>query len=114
MLNRAMKTAFLLSNLIAFGLLGLAPAAMAQTPGADDLSGDANSNEVFSGSDVNFYDLIHQAGRNSSGVSAADFSRQQQRRIPNAVEDFRQRQQEVLSGESATETDTAETLDIEL
>ena len=84
-------------------LLTLAPAALAQTAAPEGLSGDSNSNEVFSGSGVNFYDLIHQAGRASA--NPVDFNRQQQRRIPNAVEDFRQRQQEALRQEAEAETD---------
>lgn len=83
-------------------LLTLAPAALAQSAGPDGLSGDSNSNEVFSGSGVDFYDLIHSAGR--LNTNPADFNRQQQRRLPGAIEDFRLRQQEALQQEASEGT----------
>lgn len=96
-----MKLFFL--TLLSLGVF--APAMLAQTAAPDGLSGDSSSNEVFSGSGVDFYDLVHRAGRGT--VSPTDFSRQQQRRIPNAVEDFRLRQQDALqqqaTGESAVD-----------
>ncbi|MEO1589853.1 MAG: hypothetical protein AAFU71_01040 [Cyanobacteria bacterium J06632_22] len=88
-----------------FGLLAIAPTALAQSAAPDGLSGDSSNTEVFSGSGVDFYDLIHQAGR--LNTNPADFNRQQQRRIPNAVEDFRQRQEEAIRQETTADA-TAE------
>jgi len=93
-------------TLTLLGLLAAAPAALAQSAGPDGLSGDASNNEVFSGSGVDFFDLVHQAG--SLNVNPVDFSRQQQRRIPNTVEDFRQRQQEAIRQQASEATPEAD------
>ncbi|MEM7793173.1 MAG: hypothetical protein AAF579_01810 [Cyanobacteria bacterium P01_C01_bin.118] len=93
-------------------LFGLATApALAQTNGGfDDLSGDADSNEVFGGSGVSLTDIMGNL-RRADGISAGEYSQRSDRNIDEAAEDFRQRQQEALEaqqGTAASETPVVE------
>lgn len=91
-------------------VLGLATVpALAQTnAGFDDLSGDADSNEVFSGSGVSLTDLIGNT-RRADGLSTGEFSQKSDRNIDEAATDFRRRQQEALDAQQgATVTPVVE------
>ena len=78
-------------------ILGLATApALAQTNGGfDDLSGDADSNEVFSGSGLSLTDIMGGLGR-ADALSSGEFNQKTDRNIDEAAADFRQRQQEAI------------------
>lgn len=88
-------------------LLGLLAApALAQTNGGfDDLSGDADSNEVFGGSGVSLTDLMGNI-RRSGGITQGEYSQRSDRNIDEATEDFRQRQQEALEVQEGTAVET--------
>jgi hypothetical protein len=91
---------FRLSGLaIVFASALAAPAALAQTPApVDPLEGlrtQETGNEIFSGSGIDFNDLIHQANR-AGGINAEEFNRIQQRQITNEAESFRQRRQAAI------------------
>ncbi|MEL6332139.1 MAG: hypothetical protein AAFU84_07020 [Cyanobacteria bacterium J06633_23] len=99
---RILKNA--LASITGLGLaLSLAAVpALAQTNGGfDDLSGDADNNEVFGGSGVSLTDLMSNA-RRADGLSSDEFSRKTDRNIDSAAADFRQRQQEALEAEQGT------------
>ncbi|MEM9163949.1 MAG: hypothetical protein AAGC54_12885 [Cyanobacteria bacterium P01_F01_bin.4] len=87
--------------------LAAAPAALAQnTDRASDLFSDDNeaqSGEVFSGSGIDFGDLIHRANR-AGGLSDADYRQQQERNFNEATADYLQRRQEVLQPPSVDTT----------
>ena len=90
--------------------LGLATSpAWAQTNGGfDDLSGDADSNEVFGGSGLSLTDIMGNL-RRADSLSADEFGRKSDRNIDEAATDFRRRQQEALESEpSAVETPVVE------
>ncbi|MEM6252755.1 MAG: hypothetical protein AAF821_07525 [Cyanobacteria bacterium P01_D01_bin.156] len=90
--------------------LGLVTApVMAQVNGGfDDLSGDVNSNEVFSGSDLSLTDIIGNL-RRADGLSTGEFSRKSDRNINEAASDFRRRQQEAIDAQpSVTDTPVVE------
>ena len=91
---RPVKSA--LATLTGFGLfLSLAslPAAAQIDGGFDDLSGDADSNEIFSGSGVSLGDLINRTSR-GGGMTSGDFSKKTDRNISEAAADFHRRSQE--------------------
>ncbi|MEO0432993.1 MAG: hypothetical protein AAF151_15005 [Cyanobacteria bacterium J06656_5] len=105
---RILKNA--LASITGLGLaLGLAAVpALAQTNGGfDDLSGDADNNEVFGGSGVSLTDLMSNA-RRADGLSSDEFSRKSDRNIDSAAADFRQRQQEALDAEPGAAASTPE------
>ncbi|MEM8808040.1 MAG: hypothetical protein AAGF01_18630 [Cyanobacteria bacterium P01_G01_bin.38] len=88
---------------IVMGLVA-APAALAQSSNnASDLfnqDNEAQSGEVFSGSGVDFGELIHRANR-AGGLSDADYRQQQERNFNEATADYLQRRQEVLQQPAA-------------
>lgn len=99
-----------LASITGLGLvLGLATVpALAQTnDGFDNHSGDANSNEVFSGSGVSLTDLMRNV-RRADGLNAGEFSRQTDRNIDSAAADFRQRQQAALEAQQGNGVETPE------
>ena len=87
--------------------LGLAAVpVLAQTNGGfDDLSGDANNNEVFGGSDVTLTDIMGNL-RRADGLSSGEFSRKSDRNIDEAATDFRRRQQEALEAQQGAAVET--------
>lgn len=100
----------ILASVTGLGLvLGLATsAALAQTNGGfEDLSGDADNNEVFSGSGVSLTDLLSNA-RRADGLSADEFNRKTDRNIDRAAADFHQRQQAALEAEQGAAVETPE------
>ena len=104
--------ASIIKKTLAYGLgviLGLATApALAQTNGGfDDLSGDADNNEVFSGSGISLTDIMGNI-RRADGLSSGEFSEQSDRNIDEAADDFRQRQQDALEAQQGTATETPE------
>ena len=100
-----------LASITGLGLvLGLATVpVLAQTTndGFDDLNGDANSNEVFSGSGVSLTDLMRNA-RRADGLSAGEFDQRSDRNIDEAAADFRQRQQAALEAQQGAAVETPE------
>ena len=90
-------------------ILGLATApALAQTNGGfDDLSGDADSNEVFSGSGISLTDIMGNL-RRADGLSSDEFDQKSDQNIDEAAADFRQRQQEALDSNSGAAVATPE------
>ena len=104
--------ASIIKKTLAYGLgltLGLAAApALAKTNGGfDDLSGDADNNEVFSGSGISLTDIMGNI-RRADGLSSGEFSEQSDRNIDEAADDFRQRQQDALEAQQGTATETPE------
>ncbi|MEO1400706.1 MAG: hypothetical protein AAFV72_05550 [Cyanobacteria bacterium J06635_1] len=109
-----------LYKISSFGIalsLAAAPAALAQnTNRASDLFNDDNeaqSGEVFSGSGVDFGELIHRANR-AGGLSDADYREQQQRNFDEATADYLQRRQEVLQPPAADTTGDDDSLEVGL
>ncbi|MEA5465821.1 hypothetical protein [Leptothoe sp. PORK10 BA2] len=97
-----------LTSITGLGLaLGLAavPALAQSTGGFDDLSGEADNNEVFNGSGLSLTDLMSNA-RRANGLSSDEFSRKTDRNIDQATADFHRRQQAILEPgtEAAVET----------
>lgn len=86
--------------------LGLAtiPAFAQSNDGFSDLSGDADSNEVFGGSGVSLSDLINAAGR-SDGLDPGEFNEKTGDDINDAAADFRQRQQEAFEAQQGAGVD---------
>ena len=104
--------ASLIKKTLAYGLgltLGLmaAPALAETTGGFDDLSGDADSNEVFSGSGVSLTDIMGNL-RRADGLSSGDFSEKTDRDIDEAAADFRQRQQDAIDAQQGAAVETPE------
>ncbi|NEP16556.1 MAG: hypothetical protein F6J97_06565 [Leptolyngbya sp. SIO4C1] len=108
---------FKLSGLgIALGLFVIAPTALAQTRGADDLlenNSEPNSGEVFSGSGVDFGDLVHRASQ-AGGITQAEFRQRQARDFEEATSDFLQRRQEALQQTAPAEASADESLEVGL
>lgn len=99
-----------LASITGLGLaLGLTTVpALAQTNGGfEDLSGDADNNEVFSGSGVSLTDLLSNA-RRANGMSSDEFNRKTDRNIDQAAADFHQRQQAALEAEQGAAVETSE------
>ena len=99
-----------LASVTGLGLvLGLAAVpAMAQTSGGfDDLSGDADSNEVFGGSGVSLTDIMGYL-RRADGLNTDEFSRKSDRNIDEAAADFHQRQREALEAQQGAAIETPE------
>ena len=97
-----------LASITGLGLvLGLAtaPALAQSTGGFDDLSGDADNNEVFSGSGVSLTDLLGNV-RRADGMNSDEFNRKTDRNIDEAAADFRQRQQEALEAQQGAAVET--------
>ncbi|NEQ55559.1 MAG: hypothetical protein F6K11_36505 [Leptolyngbya sp. SIO3F4] len=98
-----------LASVTGLGLvLGLANApalAQANDGGFNNHSGDADSNEVFSGSGVSITDIMGNI-RNSDGLSSDEFSRKSDRNIDEAAADFQQRQREALEAQQGTAVET--------
>lgn len=98
----------ILASVTGLGLaLGLAtvPALAQSNGGFDDLSGDADSNEVFGGSGVSITDIMGNI-RRSQGISQGEYSQRSDRNIDEAAEDFRQRQQETLDAQQGGAVET--------
>lgn len=99
-----------LASVTGLGLvLGLTMApTLAQTNGGfDDLSGDADNNEVFSGSGVSLTDLIGNV-RRADSMSSDEFSRKTDRNIDQAAADFHQRQQAAIEAEQGATVEPSE------
>lgn len=96
-----------LASVTGLGLaLGLAAVpAMAQNGGFDDLSGDVNGNEVFSGSDVTLTDIMGGLNR-ADALSPGEFSQKSDRNIDEAATDFHRRQQEAIEAQQGTAVET--------
>lgn len=98
--------------LVGFGLMTLAPAAIAQTADGelDPLEGLSveDGGDGFGADDP--FNLIHRAILNPS-MTSEDFQRQQQQRLNTEADAFRQRQREALQQqglEVAPEAEAAE------
>ncbi|MEO0868825.1 MAG: hypothetical protein AAFY17_10325 [Cyanobacteria bacterium J06642_11] len=96
-----------LASVTGLGLaLGLAAApAMAQTGGFDDLSGDVNGNEIFSGSDLTLTDIMGNIGR-ADAITPGEFNQRSDRNIDEAASDFHRRQQEAIEAQQGTAVET--------
>ena len=94
---------------IAFGLMAIAPAALAQSaPNAADLldnHSEPQSGEVFSGSGVDFGDLVHRANQ-AGGMTADEYRERQQRNFDEATTNYLQRQQEILQQQPVPNTNS--------
>ena len=85
--------------------LSAVPVLAQTSDGFDDLSGEADSNEIFGGSGLSLTDLMRNAQR-SQGLNSDEFSQQSDRNIDEAAADFRQRQQQVLEPGQGAAVDT--------
>lgn len=96
-----------LASVTGLGLaLGLVTApALAQTGGFENLGGDADSNEVFSGSGLSLGDIMTNL-RRADGLSFGEFNTRSDRNIDQAATDFRRRQQEAMETQQGTAVET--------
>lgn len=100
--------------------LAAAPVAFAQSSAdATELlneSNEAQSGEIFSGSGLDFGDLIHRANQ-AGGLSEADYREQQQRNFDEATADYLQRRQQGSqqpSGEAVNSDSSNDSLEVGL